>query len=324
MNALRERRGSSRRQITDGPRLTIGLHEDGVLLAEIDAELIDYSEWGLRVNTAEPLGVGCLVSIGDKDSNQKAAGGKKRSAHVVHCGSTGENGFRLGLVFQEFSAEGACAGGPSAKKGDAEVDLYEVLQVSPNADLETIQRVYRLLAQRYHPENSDSGNEETFKQVLQAYRVLGDPAERASYDDAGYRAQQRQRGQALHEPEAADGVDAERRKRQGVIALLYTKKMREARQGGLTLRELEDLMNTPKEHLEFCFWYLGENGLVVRSDGSRYEITVKGVNWAERLGDLDSQQHRLLESPEPGQPQAGSANFEDQSDGLDQWASQAS
>ena len=159
--------------------------------------------------------------------------------------------------------------------------------------------------------------------MLQAYRVLGDPAERASYD-VGYRAQQRQRGQALHKPEAADGVDAERRKRQGVISLLYTKKMREPRQGGLTLRELEDLMNTPKEHLEFCFWYLGENGLVVRSDGSRYEITVKGVNWAERLGDLDSQKHRLLESPEPGQPQAENVPLEDQSGGLDQWARQAS
>ena len=38
-------------------------------------------------------------------------------------------------------------------------DYYEVLQVSPNADLDTIHRVYRLLAQRFHPDNRESGNE---------------------------------------------------------------------------------------------------------------------------------------------------------------------
>ena len=34
---------------------------------------------------------------------------------------------------------------------DGFVDHYEVLQISPNADAETVQRVYRMLAQRYHP-----------------------------------------------------------------------------------------------------------------------------------------------------------------------------
>jgi hypothetical protein len=323
MSRSSERRRSSRRQNEGGEQLTIGLHEDGVLLAEIDATLVDYSEWGLRVNTCEPVGIGCLVSIGARDSHQKGLGGKKRSAHVVHCGSTGESSFRLGLVFQEFSGEGAWSGRHRLKKGDPGIDLYEVLQVSPNADFEMIQRVYRLLAQRYHPDNSDSGNEETFKQVLSAYRVLGDPAERAAYD-AGYRDQQRRRWKVFDKPKAADGVDAERCKRQGVISLLYTKKMREPRQGGLTLRELEDLLDIPKEHLEFCFWYLGENGLVVRGDSARYEITVKGVNWAEESGTWGPQKQRLLESPEPGPQQAEGEPFKDQPSGLDQWASQAS
>ena len=55
------------------------------------------------------------------------------------------------------------------------VDYYEVLQISPNAQPETIQRVYRLLAQLYHPDNKESGDETLFEQVLQAYRVLSDP-----------------------------------------------------------------------------------------------------------------------------------------------------
>jgi len=34
-------------------------------------------------------------------------------------------------------------------------DYYEDLQISPIADLETIERVFRLLAKRYHPDNKD-------------------------------------------------------------------------------------------------------------------------------------------------------------------------
>ena len=48
------------------------------------------------------------------------------------------------------------------------VDHYEVLQVSPRADRETIQRVFRYLAKRYHPDNRDSGDPDRFKQLLEA------------------------------------------------------------------------------------------------------------------------------------------------------------
>jgi curved DNA-binding protein len=38
-------------------------------------------------------------------------------------------------------------------------DYYEVLQVSTSADPDTITRVYRLLAQRFHPDNQKTGYE---------------------------------------------------------------------------------------------------------------------------------------------------------------------
>ena len=41
-------------------------------------------------------------------------------------------------------------------------DYYEDLQVSSNADVETIERVYRLLAKRYHPDNNGTGDAEKF------------------------------------------------------------------------------------------------------------------------------------------------------------------
>src|ERR671922_2524097 len=69
-------------------------------------------------------------------------------------------------------------------------DYYEALQVSPNADAETIQRVYRLLARRFHPDNVDTGNDSRFRLVHEAYTILSDPASRAKYDV--FHQQQRQ------------------------------------------------------------------------------------------------------------------------------------
>ena len=62
-------------------------------------------------------------------------------------------------------------------------DHYELLQISPNAEPETIHRVYRLLAQRYHPDNAQTGNLARFQEVRDAYSVLSDPAQRARYDE---------------------------------------------------------------------------------------------------------------------------------------------
>ena len=57
---------------------------------------------------------------------------------------------------------------------DQSIDYYEVLQISVNADAELIQRVFRLLARRYHPDNLSSGNATVFRQLHEAYSVLSD------------------------------------------------------------------------------------------------------------------------------------------------------
>ena len=54
-------------------------------------------------------------------------------------------------------------------------DYYEILQLSPKADQETIERVYRLLAKRYHPDNKHTGDDHKFNLLTEAYRALSDP-----------------------------------------------------------------------------------------------------------------------------------------------------
>ena len=62
------------------------------------------------------------------------------------------------------------------------VDHYEVLQLSPTASADTVERVYRLLAKRFHPDNAETGDVDKFTAVRQAYEVLSDPTLRAEYD----------------------------------------------------------------------------------------------------------------------------------------------
>src|SRR5262245_36201572 len=61
-------------------------------------------------------------------------------------------------------------------------DHYEALQLSPNATADTVERVYRMLAKRFHPDNQDTGDAERFAEVQEAYELLSDAAKRAAYD----------------------------------------------------------------------------------------------------------------------------------------------
>ncbi|MGM0517220.1 MAG: DnaJ domain-containing protein, partial [Pseudomonadota bacterium] len=69
-------------------------------------------------------------------------------------------------------------------------DYYATLGVARNASQDEIKRAYRKLAQKYHPDrNKGEEAEEKFKEINEAYEVLGDAEKRARYDalGAGYR-----------------------------------------------------------------------------------------------------------------------------------------
>src|SRR5215213_7420058 len=65
-------------------------------------------------------------------------------------------------------------------------DHYKTLGVDKKASQEDIKKAYRKLARKYHPDtNSDAGAEQRFKEISEAYDVLGDPEKRKKYDRGG-------------------------------------------------------------------------------------------------------------------------------------------
>lgn len=157
------------------------------------------------------------------------------------------------------------------------VDYYELLQLSPNANSETVERVYRLLAKRYHPDNQSTGDTDKFTEIRQAYEVLNDPDRRAAYDSR----YDRNRGQVwdiFDEASKFDGHEHDRRIFHGLLSLLYVARRRDVRQPGLGTMYLEKMLGCPQEHLEFPIWYLKQRSWVEVLENGQLAITADGVD----------------------------------------------
>jgi curved DNA-binding protein len=161
-------------------------------------------------------------------------------------------------------------------------DHYEALQISPNAEPETIHRVYRLLALRLHPDNVETGNATRFREVTEAYRVLSDPERRAQYDVAYQRQRQDRWRLVATGAEAENDFDVEQFVRLTVLEVLYTKRRVEPHKPGLYIVDLEKMTGRPREHLEFTVWFLVQKKFLQRADNSALVITADGVEYVEQ------------------------------------------
>ena len=160
---------------------------------------------------------------------------------------------------------------------DESRDLYELLELSPNASQKTIERMYRFLAQRYHPDREGTGDADMFDLVVKAYSTLKEPEKRAAYDSQR-RANVDYQWSLVEEAGDADNFENDSLIQERLLSVLYTRRKREPRVPGLGTFELERLTGCPHEMLDFHLWYLRDKGWVMRMEDGSFAITAEGVD----------------------------------------------
>ena len=176
---------------------------------------------------------------------------------------------------------------------DKPVDYYEVLQLSASAEPDTIHRVFRLLAQRFHPDNTETGSEARFREIQEAYSVLSDPEKRARYDIVHQQKRQDRWRLVTTGAHAENDFEIEQMVRLTLLEALYTQRRVDPGSAAIYSTDLENLLGRAREHLEFTIWYLVQRKYVIKDDYSRLQITADGVDYLEQNYKGNLQRKRL-------------------------------
>ena len=181
------------------------------------ANLVDVIGGGCGLALMTMLKPGSTVVLRGKFGENRTLDYLK--AGVKWCIKT-DGTFRAGLEFLDHCSTFRLDEQHTDCISPVPLDCYEVMQLSPNADAETISRVYRMLAFRYHPDNTETGNSEMFIRLSEAHQILSDPERRASYD-AAHRGARRFPGKNAGEASTSAGSEREIRRCLEVVTAAY-------------------------------------------------------------------------------------------------------
>ena len=179
------------------------------------------------------------------------------------------------------------------------VDYYQLLQISPSAEPETIQRVFRGMANWYHPDNPNTGDAVRFARLTRANEVLTRRETRAAYD-AAYQAHLAKPFQVFERQEFAPGIEGEQNRRLGLLCLLYNRRRANPESAGLSILDLENQTGFPREHLQFTLWCLKESELVRQAETTDFAISGRGVDYLEKTLPSNPVLHELVKATETG------------------------
>lgn len=175
---------------------------------------------------------------------------------------------------------------------DGFIDYYELLQLSPNADTDTIERVFRYLAKKFHPDNKETGNSDQFRIIVEAHRTLSNPEKRAGYD-VQYDDYWNRKWKLASEASNGTSFGDDWENRESLLSILYLQRRNDMKKPGVGNHELARLLCKPPELVEFHLWYLKAKGWVERLETGPLAITALGVDHIEE-GRLKLRKDRLL------------------------------
>ena len=247
----------------------------------VTAALLDVSDFGVGLETAVPLAVGSPVTVASRFFDQTAPKDTRRPGHIVHCQLRPDGAYRSGVCFDtEEKTEPASAWQEHVSQAvhGAFTDYYEVLQVSPRAGSEMIERAYRVMRERCSGQAASEKESTVWRLIDEAYRTLSNPEQRAAYD-VRYRARSPYR--RIFSLPSSGGAAEEKGIRLAILSALYTARKKQANQEGLSAKDLEELLVWPRESLEFNLWYLRGRSQVTVGGQGRYLITPQGADIVE-------------------------------------------
>lgn len=161
--------------------------------------------------------------------------------------------------------------------GQAFVDYYKILQVSPNCDARGLETAYRFLAKMYHPDHVETADVTKFNEVIEAYKALRNPEQRAQYDvlyaiRTGFIFSASD--EADDEKTAYDDADAHSK----ILLFLYKRRRENAQDAGVGRYFVQKMLNCSDEHFEFHLWYLKAKTLIEITEQGTLAITIEGVD----------------------------------------------
>jgi hypothetical protein len=255
MNIGQTERRKQRRERTDAA-VELIWKEDSHRRFEC-GRILDSSRKGAGVACPQPLAVSsCLIL--------RAPGiGVVALSQVRNC-SWRRTQYHLGVEFIEKA---------SIQPPDpaAEPDHHELLRAGVAGDADRLERIYRALAFRYHPDNRDSGDSEIFLRITETYRILSVSQPSPELEVARPRSLDWQ-----------TGIRGLKDKRAAVLGLLCQRRMGDYRNAFVSASEIESFTGMAPDEVGFILWYLREKGAVTVCDNSPdFSISAAGVDLLE-------------------------------------------
>ncbi|MBV1688355.1 DnaJ domain-containing protein [Novosphingobium sp. G106] len=158
------------------------------------------------------------------------------------------------------------------------VDHYRILQLDPGCDAKDLEHSYRHLAKMYHPDHAETADVTKLNEVIDAYRALKNPDDRAAYDAVysevtGYIFPANHESD-LYRKSAVTDADIHAK----ILLFLYRRRREHAQDPGVGRYFVQELIGCSDEHFEFHTWYLKAKGFVETTEQGSLVITVEGVD----------------------------------------------
>lgn len=222
------------------------------------ARMTDYSPNGAAIDHDQPLAVLSNLILRAPDMRLVAL------AQIRFC-AWRRTQYRLGIEFVEKA---------STQPADpaAEPDYHELLRAGLQGDIDQsrLDRLYRSLASRYHPDKGDSESSEIFLKIAQAYQILS--ASQPVQPETG-----------ITKPEQGfewmEQLRTLKDKKTIVLGLLCHRRISDYRNATVSESELESLTGLTSNEVGFILWYLRQKGAVtLTGDGSDHAISAEGID----------------------------------------------